>query len=114
MVSSTPFTPSATLSPTPTIVGDANNDYVKSDPTPEISTYIKPMLSQNTKWGLLAVFSLAFFIDIWSYSAFFIFTGPISEDLDVVFAQQSWVITSYAVTFCKSSSFETLHYTDSN
>jgi MFS family permease len=36
---------------------------------------------------------------VWSYSAFFIFTAPISEDLGVPFAQQSWVITAYAVTF---------------
>jgi MFS family permease len=104
MVSSTAITPSATLSPTPTIVGDANGNYDKPDSTPAPSILVsKPVLSQKTKYGLLAVFSLAFFIDIWSYSAFFIFTGPISVDLDVVFAQQSWVITSYAVTFCKFS-----------
>lgn len=51
-------------------------------------------LSQTRKWSLLAVFSMGLFIDIWSYSAFFIFTDPISEDLAVPFAQQSWVIVS--------------------
>ena len=29
---------------------------------------------------------------VWSYSSFFILTAPISEDLDVAFEQQSWVI----------------------
>lgn len=95
-------THSANLSPSPTIVGDADNGYTKSTSgitTPAVVETPKPTLTQRTKWFLLAIFSLAFFIDIWSYSAFFIFTGPISVDLDVVFAQQSWVITSYAVTF---------------
>jgi MFS family permease len=32
-------------------------------------------------------------------SAFFVFTGAVSRDLEIPFAQQSWVITSYAVTF---------------
>ena len=32
-------------------------------------------------------------------SAFFVFTGTVSRDLEIPFAQQSWVITSYAVTF---------------
>lgn len=33
------------------------------------------------------------------YSAFFVLTGSISKDLDIIFEQQSWVITSYSVTF---------------
>ena len=53
-------------------------------------------IPQAKKWGLLAVFSLGFFVDIWSYSAFFIFTDPISEDLGVPFAQQSWIIVSFS------------------
>ncbi|WOO78849.1 putative MFS-type transporterc [Vanrija pseudolonga] len=56
-------------------------------------------LSQSRKWTLLGVFALAMFIDIWFYSAFFIFTDVIAVDLNVNFAQQSWVITSYSVTF---------------
>lgn len=32
-------------------------------------------------------------------SAFFVFTGAVARDLDIIFAQQSWVITAYAVTF---------------
>lgn len=50
-----------------------------------------PPLSQRRKWSLLMVFCLGFFIDIWMYSAFFVFTGPISEDLAVPFEQQTWV-----------------------
>lgn len=56
-------------------------------------------LSAGKRWGLLAIFSMAMFIDIWCYSAFFIFTRPIAEDLHIQFTQESWVITSYAVTF---------------
>jgi MFS family permease len=66
------------------------------DPKPSDPTEKVP---QGRKYGLLAIFSLALFIDIWCWSAFFIFTGPISEDLQVPFSEQSWVITSYAVTF---------------
>lgn len=36
---------------------------------------------------------------VWCYSAFFIFTAPIAEELKVSFTQQSWIITAYAVTF---------------
>ena len=53
-----------------------------------------PVISQRKKWSLLLVFCLGFFIDVWSSSAFFIFTDPISEDLGVPLAQQSWVIVS--------------------
>lgn len=36
-------------------------------------------LSQRHKWSLLGVFSLSLFIDIWSYSAFFIFVSVWSD-----------------------------------
>lgn len=65
----------------------------------ETSASAEPKLSQRKKWSLLMVFCLGFFIDVWMYSAFFVFTGPISADLGVPFEQQTWVITSYAVTF---------------
>lgn len=39
------------------------------------------------------------FVDIWMYSAFFIYTDVIARDLCIAFAQQSWVITSYTVMF---------------
>jgi len=55
------------------------------------------VLSQRKKWSLLLVFCLGFFIDVWSVSAFFIFTDPISQDLGVPLAQQSWVIVSCPV-----------------
>lgn len=82
---------------------------------PAESSEPKIVMSQRKKWALLAVFSLGMFIDIWvshfpaastgtvdfradsqMYSAFFIFTGPISLDFDVPFELQTWVITSYA------------------
>lgn len=59
----------------------------------------KATLPASRRWGLLAIFSMALFIDIWCYSAFFIFTRPIAMDLGIEFEQESWVITSYAVTF---------------
>ncbi|KAL7419423.1 hypothetical protein Q5752_006261 [Cryptotrichosporon argae] len=58
-----------------------------------------PRLSQQRKWGLLVIFSLAMFIDILCYSAFFVLTGTISTELEINAAEQSWVITSYSVTF---------------
>ncbi|GMK56273.1 hypothetical protein CspeluHIS016_0301130 [Cutaneotrichosporon spelunceum] len=64
-----------------------------------LSSSDKVPISQARKWGLLAIFSLAMFIDIWMYSAFFIFTDVISVDLGIPFSQQAWVITSYSVTF---------------
>lgn len=54
---------------------------------------------KQKKWSLLAVFSLGIFIDIWMYSAFYVFTGPIAIEFEVPFEQQTWIITSYAVTF---------------
>lgn len=33
------------------------------------------------------------------YSAFFVLTDSVAKDLKILFAQQSWVITSYSVTF---------------
>ncbi|WOO85314.1 putative MFS-type transporterc [Vanrija pseudolonga] len=56
-------------------------------------------LSQGLKWTLLFIFALAMFIDILFYSAFFVFMDLISHDLHIDFAQQSWVITAYSVTF---------------
>ncbi|KAM0749875.1 MFS general substrate transporter [Meredithblackwellia eburnea MCA 4105] len=56
-------------------------------------------LSRATKVRLLLVFCLSVFVDVLSASAFFVFTSEIVKDLDIVFAQQSWVITSYTVTF---------------
>jgi hypothetical protein len=34
-----------------------------------------PELSQRKKWSLLALLSLGLFVDIWSYSAFYVLTG---------------------------------------
>ncbi|ODN90701.1 hypothetical protein L198_06017 [Cryptococcus wingfieldii CBS 7118] len=62
-------------------------------------------MTQLRKWSLLLVFSLALFIDQWCLAAFYIFTTPIVDDLNVPFSQQSWVITSYAVTFAASLLF---------
>lgn len=59
----------------------------------------EPKFSQTKKWGLLTLFFLGLFVDIWSWSAFFVFTRPIADDLNVPIEQQAWVITSYAVTF---------------
>ncbi|WWC90585.1 uncharacterized protein L201_005521 [Kwoniella dendrophila CBS 6074] len=62
-------------------------------------------LSQRKKWSLLAVFSLSLVIDQWCLAAFYIFTKFISEDLNVSVEQQSWVITSYTVTFASTLLF---------
>ncbi|WVQ80042.1 hypothetical protein IAT38_002143 [Cryptococcus sp. DSM 104549] len=62
-------------------------------------------VAQKAKWGLLFIFSLALFVDQWCLAAFYIFTAPIVDDLGVPFSQQSWIITSYAVTFAASLLF---------
>ncbi|KNX49765.2 hypothetical protein CNBG_9640 [Cryptococcus deuterogattii R265] len=59
----------------------------------------KVALSQRRKWSLLMIFSLSMMVDVWSYSAFYIFTDPICKDLNILYEQQSWVITSYSVAF---------------
>ncbi|WVQ79680.1 hypothetical protein IAT38_001780 [Cryptococcus sp. DSM 104549] len=62
-------------------------------------------ISQKKKWRLLALFSLSLVIDQWCLAAFYIFTSPISQDMSVPFTQQSWVITSYVVTFAATLLF---------
>ncbi|CAK9784302.1 MFS general substrate transporter [Cutaneotrichosporon oleaginosum] len=71
----------------------------KEEEHEEPSKTAAPDLSQPMKWTLLFIFSLAFFIDVLSYSAFFVLTRSIAHELKISFAMQSWIITSYAVTF---------------
>lgn len=59
----------------------------------------KAILNQRKEYWLLALFSYALFIEVWSGAALFIFIGPISSDLHVLVEQQSWVIASFTVTF---------------
>ncbi|ORX35382.1 major facilitator superfamily domain-containing protein [Kockovaella imperatae] len=69
---------------------------------PEILNLTKHALfevSHARRYGLLAVFALSIFIDVSCSSAFLVFTAPIAKDLDIIFAQQSWIITSYSLTF---------------
>ncbi|WWD19231.1 hypothetical protein CI109_103689 [Kwoniella shandongensis] len=56
-------------------------------------------LTQKKKWFLLLVFSVAQYLDIASYSGLFVFTDAILNDLDIVYASSSWIITAYSVTF---------------
>ncbi|WRT65217.1 uncharacterized protein IL334_002160 [Kwoniella shivajii] len=56
-------------------------------------------LSQKRKWFLLFVFSVAQYLDIASYSGLFVFTDAVLNDLDILYASSSWVITAYSVTF---------------
>lgn len=81
----------------------------------EVAAASHPHFSQRMKWTLLFIFSLAFFIDgeslkdmaslaqfltpVLSYLAFFVLTRGIAVDLNIDFNMQSWIITSYAVTF---------------
>ncbi|KAK4684076.1 hypothetical protein P7C73_g6131, partial [Tremellales sp. Uapishka_1] len=56
-------------------------------------------LSQGRKWFLLSIFSMSFLIDVLAFSTFILFTDYVSADLDIAYSQQTWVITSYTVTF---------------
>ncbi|WOO76899.1 putative MFS-type transporterc [Vanrija pseudolonga] len=67
--------------------------------TATLTTFVAPHLTQGRKWVLLSIFSLAMFIDILGYSAFFVLTESISRDIEILYQQSSWVITSYSVTF---------------
>jgi MFS family permease len=108
-MSTTRITPSEAAVNPPAMIHDKVKPATPSSPMPSSRSESaiddpKPSdpiekLPRGRKYGLLAIFSLALFIDIWCCPAFFIFTGPISEDLQVPFSEQSWVITSYAVTF---------------
>ena len=76
-----------------------------------------PELSPARKQALLSLFCLGVFLDgKWSrhphyksryatalilvigICVFYILVGPVAEDLDIVFEQQTWVITAYGVT----------------
>ncbi|WRT66930.1 uncharacterized protein IL334_003895 [Kwoniella shivajii] len=56
-------------------------------------------MSKCKKWALLWLFSFSLFVDQWSYNSFFIFSPPISEELSIPTPQQSWIVTSYLITF---------------
>ncbi|OCF37121.1 efflux protein EncT [Kwoniella heveanensis BCC8398] len=56
-------------------------------------------LSQNRKWFLLLIFSIAQYLDLAAVAACFVFTDPIATDLDIIYETSSWIITAYAVTF---------------
>ena len=89
-----PKAPPLALHPQDHSLGEKDANSTRSEPLPA-------KLSQAKKWSLLAIFSLGFFIDIWSYCAFFVFTEPITIDLDVPFAQQSWIIVSGHSLSCR-------------
>ncbi|KAK6909670.1 hypothetical protein I203_103691 [Kwoniella mangroviensis CBS 8507] len=55
--------------------------------------------SHRLKMVLLAIFSLGLFMDIIGFSVFFILVGPTATDLGIPLSEQTWVITSYGVTF---------------
>ncbi|KAK1926888.1 major facilitator superfamily domain-containing protein [Papiliotrema laurentii] len=65
----------------------------------ELSKPVVQYPNRTRQYVLLGIFALTMFIDVLAASAFFVFTGAVSRDLEIPFAQQSWVITSYAVTF---------------
>ncbi|WVQ82158.1 hypothetical protein IAT38_004286 [Cryptococcus sp. DSM 104549] len=55
--------------------------------------------SQTKKWLLLVVFCVAEYLDIASTCGLFVFTDTIAKDLDIIYAQSSWIVTSYSITF---------------
>ncbi|WOO79952.1 Efflux pump terJ [Vanrija pseudolonga] len=69
------------------------------DAAPAPTPHTKPHFSQTRKWVLMSIFALAMFIDVMGLSAFYVLTQTVAADLNIKFEQQSWVITSYAVTF---------------
>ncbi|WWC60639.1 uncharacterized protein I303_103213 [Kwoniella dejecticola CBS 10117] len=51
------------------------------------------------KMVLLGIFSLGMFMDVIGFSVFFIMVGPTATDLGIPVEEQTWIITSYGVTF---------------
>ncbi|OCF32161.1 hypothetical protein I317_07114 [Kwoniella heveanensis CBS 569] len=58
-----------------------------------------PGLSQRKKWSLLGLFCLGVFLDVLGVCSFYILLTPVAETLDIVFQQQTWIVTSFGVTF---------------
>ncbi|BEJ16611.1 hypothetical protein CspHIS471_0600120 [Cutaneotrichosporon sp. HIS471] len=54
---------------------------------------------RRTQYKVLLILTLSYFIDVLSASAFTVFAAPITTSLGVIFEQQSWIITSYSLTF---------------
>ncbi|KAL7415785.1 putative efflux protein EncT [Mrakia frigida] len=58
-----------------------------------------PPLSSGRKWALLAIFSLAQFLDVVLVSSMFIATEQITIDLGLDITSSVWVIGAYSLTF---------------
>ncbi|WWC93545.1 hypothetical protein V866_000380 [Kwoniella sp. B9012] len=56
-------------------------------------------LSKGRKYALLAVFSMGLFMDVVGFSVFFVMVSSTAEDLGISTAEETWIITSYGVTF---------------
>ncbi|WWD01633.1 hypothetical protein V866_008578 [Kwoniella sp. B9012] len=56
-------------------------------------------MSDKRRWTLLALFSFSLIVDQWAYFGFFLFVPQISSEFSIPTFQQSWIITSYLITF---------------
>lgn len=85
-------------------------------PTAGVATPVIACISKKRRYGILGVLILSVFIDgasviptpslsfgialiggtVVCSSAFFVFTGEISRDLNIVTQQQSWVVVSFS------------------
>ncbi|WVQ64086.1 uncharacterized protein L199_002245 [Kwoniella botswanensis] len=78
-----------------TLAPSSSNDPANGDVTDQH----KVKLSQSRKWGLLAIFSVAQYLDLSAVAGLFIFTDPISRDLGILYESSTWIVTAYIVTF---------------
>lgn len=79
--------PTASLSPSPTLA-------LESQPDPAHA----PLPSNLRRYFLLASFSAAQFMDVYSASALFVSTTTIIKDLDMSIAEGVWLINAYTLT----------------
>ncbi|WWD10370.1 hypothetical protein V865_008505 [Kwoniella europaea PYCC6329] len=91
----------------------ASNQEKSTTPRPDIAAQSRPpadnanaekdqvavQMSDKRRWALLALFSFSLVVDQWAYFGFFLFVPQISSEFNIPTFQQSWIITSYLITF---------------
>ncbi|WVW79156.1 hypothetical protein I302_101122 [Kwoniella bestiolae CBS 10118] len=92
----------ATLTVTPPPLdkpADLNKVTFAPEKNKEVGARPTVKLSPSRKWGLLAIFSVAQYLDIAAVAGLFIFTDPIAKDLGILYESSTWIVTAYIVTF---------------
>ncbi|WWD02342.1 hypothetical protein V865_000381 [Kwoniella europaea PYCC6329] len=79
------------------------NSKVEDQTSEAIHHDLARSLSKGREYALLAVFSMGLFMDVVGFSVFFVMVNSTAEDLVISTAEETWIITSYGVTFASGS-----------